>query len=66
MMRRLSPSEDKFLTEKELADRWKVDRRTLQRWRAAGKLPFHRTIGGGVRYALSDVSMAETSRRSVD
>lgn len=45
-----------FLRERDLAKRWQVSRRTLQRWRAEGSGPRFIHIGGGVRYRFSDVA----------
>lgn len=44
-----------FYTTHELARRWKLDRRTLQRWRNSGKGPRFRRLEGRVRYAASDI-----------
>lgn len=44
-----------FLRERELADRWKTSRRTLQRWRAEGYGPAYVLIGGAIRYRFADV-----------
>ncbi|WP_135503085.1 helix-turn-helix transcriptional regulator [Roseovarius aestuariivivens] len=44
-----------FYTTQELACRWKLHRRTLQRWRYSGKGPRFRRLEGRVRYAASDI-----------
>jgi predicted site-specific integrase-resolvase len=46
---------DVTLRERELAERWKLSTRTLQRWRAEGFGPAYILIGGTVRYRISDV-----------
>jgi hypothetical protein len=48
-----------FLTPIELAARWRISPRTLERWRWAGEgLPFTK-IGGRVLYSLADVEAYE-------
>ncbi|MCD8172171.1 MAG: helix-turn-helix domain-containing protein [Alistipes sp.] len=44
---------ERFLTDKELSDRLKVSRRTLQDYRDNGLLPYYR-LGGKVLYKESD------------
>ena len=47
--------DDQYLSEKELANRWKISNRTLQRWRNEGNdLPYVQ-IGGCIRYQLEVV-----------
>jgi len=48
-------TEEKLLTAEELAERWVVAVRTLERWRNAGKGPVWLKIGGQIRYRLVDV-----------
>ncbi len=43
------------LTARELAERWKVSCRTLERWRAQRSGPAWITIGGSIRYRTTDV-----------
>ena len=45
---------ERFLTDKELSERLKITRRTLQEYRNGGKLPFL-ILGGKVLYRESDV-----------
>ena len=61
----LSPDDPWLLIrERELAERWKTSRRTLQRRRAEGSGPAYILIGGAVRYRLADViTFEETMRR---
>ena len=49
----------KVLNCKELAQRWSVSERTLERWRCEGKGPRYIKIEGCVRYLLSDVEKLE-------
>ena len=53
----ITTSEAPFATlrERELAARWRVSTRTLQRWRSDGTGPSFLLIGGSVRYRMSDV-----------
>ena len=44
-----------YLRESELALRWRMSERTLQRWRQAGKVPRHLRLGGRVLYPIADV-----------
>lgn len=59
----LPAHEMQFLREKELAERWKVSLRTLQRWRAEGSGPAYISIGGTIRYLMEDVRAYEDARR---
>lgn len=52
-----------LIRERELAERWKTSRRTLQRWRAEGSGPPYILIGGAVRYRLADVAAYEERMR---
>lgn len=49
-----------FLTEHELAQRWKRTTMTLQRMRKDGRLPFVR-IGKSPRYRLADIERLESN-----
>src|SRR5512132_522177 len=55
-----------YLTQVELAVRWRISPRTLERWRWAGDGPRFIKIGGLVRYRLVDIEgfEAEQLRRS--
>ncbi|MCY1128036.1 helix-turn-helix domain-containing protein [Frigidibacter sp. RF13] len=56
-----------LLSERELADRWRISTRTLQRWRAERYGPVFIKIGGSIRYQLSDVvAFEEGGRRSAN
>ena len=48
-----------FVTEAELAERWRHSLRSLQRWRADGKAPPFTRLGRRVVYRLSDVESFE-------
>ncbi|WP_324754042.1 helix-turn-helix transcriptional regulator [Roseovarius sp. Pro17] len=49
------------LTQRDLAARWRVSGRTLERWRAQRYGPAWITIGGSIRYRMSDVLAWETA-----
>jgi len=53
---------DRFLNQTELAARWNVSPRTLERWRWEGGGPPHLKIGSCVRYRLRDVEDFEAGR----
>ncbi len=52
-----------WLTVAELAERWRMTTRTLDRWRAKRSGPAWHHIGGKVRYQFDDVLTYEDRRR---
>ncbi len=52
----------KHLNQHDLAARWGILARTLERWRWEGIGPSHLKIGRRVRYRLEDVENYEQSR----
>jgi len=50
-----------YLTQVELAVRWRISPRTLERWRWAGDGPRFIKIGGLVRYRLEDIEVFESN-----
>lgn len=52
-----------FLNERELAERWKRSRRTLQRMRQDGAGPAYYRIGGSILYKVDDIEAFETASR---
>ncbi len=60
-----SPEEDPstMLREGELARRWDVSQRTLQRLRTDGQGPAFIRIGGAIRYQMADVLAYDSLRR---
>lgn len=50
------------LNQAELAARWKISHRTLERWRWLGKGPRFLKIGGRVAYRIEDVEAFESAR----
>lgn len=53
-----------FLDQTELADRWRISPRTLERWRSLKTGPNYTKIGGKVVYAIADVEAYERRRRA--
>lgn len=52
---------DRLLTQKQLAERWDVSPRTLERWRWLKEGPRYTKIGSAVRYSLADVAAFEST-----
>lgn len=50
-----------YITQQELAARWKVTVRTLERWRGKRYGPTWITLGGSIRYRMSDVLVWEAA-----
>lgn len=44
-----------LLRERDVAARWIVSLRTLQRWRAEGAGPPFVRLGGAIRYRMTDI-----------
>ena len=55
--------EEKHITQAELARRWRVSPRTLERWRGQGKGPAYLKIGGRIVYRREDVTDFEIQQR---
>ena len=53
-----------YLTQSELAVRFRVSPRTLERWRWLKTGPNYTKLGGRVVYALTDVETYERRRRA--
>lgn len=52
----------KHLTQHELARRWGLSARTLERWRWTSQGPRFLRLGGRVVYRLEDIEAYETER----
>ncbi len=50
---------EQFLNQKQLARRWGLSPRTLERWRCQGRGPDYLKLVGRVSYRLSDVEAFE-------
>jgi hypothetical protein len=53
-----------FLQQKELAHRWRISPRTLERWRWLKTGPSYVKLGSKVLYSLEDVEAFERRRRA--
>lgn len=49
------------LRQGELAERWRMSPRSLEKWRTLGIGPAYIKIGGAVRYRIEDVLAYESS-----
>ncbi len=54
----------RHLTQGELAQRWRISPRTLERWRWLRRGPQYIKIGGRVVYLLGDIEAYEAARRA--
>jgi len=53
----------RHLNQVDLARRWRVSPRTLERWRWLGQGPAYLKLGGSVAYCLEDVLAYEKAQR---
>ncbi|WP_114393545.1 helix-turn-helix transcriptional regulator [Oleisolibacter albus] len=51
------------LTQTDLARRWRISPRTLERWRWLGRGPKYLKIGGRVVYRLEDIEAFEAEKQ---
>ena len=51
--------EIRHLTQRELAERWRISEATLERWRGEGRGPQYLKLHGRVLYQLVDVEAYE-------
>jgi hypothetical protein len=56
----------RFLSPQDLAERWSISTRTLERWRAVGTGPAWHRLGGKVLYLMGDVLAYEARVRRGD
>ena len=54
--------ETRLLLQSELASRWRISPRTLERWRSTGEGPRFCKIGGRVTYREEDVIAFEADQ----
>lgn len=59
----MNPGPVRHLNQVELARRWGVSERTLERWRWKRQAPSFMKIGGRVAYAIADVEAFEAAQR---
>lgn len=55
----MAPHERRVLTETELANRWGISPKTLQRWRSEGRGPHYMKLSKRVTYPLDVVTEYE-------
>ena len=51
-----------FFNQHELAQRWRISHRTLERWRWQGRGPRYLKIGGRALYRAEDIDAYEAGR----
>jgi predicted site-specific integrase-resolvase len=56
------PLATKHLNQINLADRWNISHRTLERWRWTGEGPRYLKLGGRIVYRLEDVEEYEAEQ----
>lgn len=56
--------QETHLNQIDLARRWKISHRTLERWRWLGKGPQFLKLGGRVVYRMADVLAFEEAQKS--
>ena len=52
----------RHLSQIELAARWNISHRTLERWRWLGQGPVYLKLGGRVAYRVEDIEAYETAQ----
>ena len=52
----------KHLNQRELAERWNISQRTLERWRWVGEGPRFLKLGGRVVYRVEDIERHEAEQ----
>jgi hypothetical protein len=57
------PGSIRHLTQLDLARRWRLSPRTLERWRWLGQGPAYLKLGNAIAYRLEDVEAFEVTRR---
>jgi hypothetical protein len=62
----MQPHDERHLNQIELARRWRISPRTLERWRWLGQGPVYLKIGGRVIYRLGDIELFEQQRARSD
>lgn len=61
-----SPSvTEQFIGQRELAGRWKISPRTLERWRRVGRGPTYLKLGFRIVYGLTSIQAFEAQHRQL-
>ena len=58
----MSGQHEQHLNQRELAKRWGISPRTLERWRTIGFGPAFLKLGGRVAYRLADIEAFEAAQ----
>jgi hypothetical protein len=58
-----TPRQTDVLSQHELAQRWRLSPRTLERWRWLGQGPAFLRLGRRIAYRLSDIEAFEAAQR---
>ena len=54
----------RHVREDELADRWRISLRTMQRWRREGRAPVFLRLGRRIVYRADDIERFEKAARA--
>ena len=63
-VREVPPMSPTYFNQNELADRWRMSPRTLERWRWKKTGPNYTKLGGKIAYAMHDIETYERRRRA--
>lgn len=58
----MNAQHEQHLSQRQLAQRWGISHRTLERWRSIGFGPAFLKLGGRVAYRLADVEAFEAAQ----
>lgn len=58
----MAEASTQHLSQPELANRWRISHRTLERWRWSGEGPRFVKLGGRVVYRLQDIEQFEADQ----
>jgi hypothetical protein len=58
-----TPRQPEVLSQRELAQRWRLSPRTLERWRWLGQGPAFLRLGRRIAYRLTDIEAFEAAQR---
>jgi hypothetical protein len=57
------PRPPEVLSQRELAQRWRISPRTLERWRCLGQGPAFLKLGRRIAYRVADIEAFEAAQR---
>jgi hypothetical protein len=61
----MSAPDERLLNQDQLAKRWNLSSRSLERWRWRGEGPRFVKLGGAVRYRLEDILTYEAAQARI-